>query len=182
MSHEAIRVTGTNGDLPTDIIEESVVRLVTAADQARSRRDAIKAEYDAASELCTRLDKAVKALTAPKAEHKDRSHAEHKKVKQAKSGPPDANFAPGQPRVALARQDVILQALKTLDHAAGSKEIGEASGLSRQTVTSGLAHLRHRGLIRYAGKKPGVGAGNLWAPFDTDTEAEATDTETEGAE
>lgn len=170
MSHEATLVTGTNGDLPTDIIEESVVKLVAAADQARARRDALKAEYDSANDLCTRLDKAVKALTAPKPEPKDRSLTEHKKVKKAKGQDAHPDFAPGQPRVAVEKQGIILDALKSMNRSAGSKEIGEATGLSRQTVTSGLAHLRHRGLIRYAGKKPGVGAGNMWAAFDSDTD------------
>lgn len=175
--HATETATGLNGDLPSDLIEQTVTNLIAAADQARAKRDVLKEAYDEANDLCTRLDRAVRDLTAPKKEYKPRSAAEHKKVRGAKGGTPktqydDPNFAPGQPKVSLERQEQILEALKEMHTTAGSRELADATGQSRQTVTSALAHLRHRGLIRFAGKKTGMGGGFLWAPWDGEGDPE----------
>ena len=155
-------MSNANGNPPLAV--HAIEVLIAAAEEARAQRDTFKAAYDEANELCTRLDRAVQALTGtPKAKRK-RARMEG-----------DTLHAPGQPKVSMSKQDEVLAALESLDHPAGAREIGELIGMKRPTVTSALAHLRHRGLIRFAGK---IGTANTFTAWeDIRAEAEVTDTD-----
>ena len=152
-------MSNTNGN--PSLATTAVRALMAAAEEARAQRDTFKAAYDDANGLCTRLDRAVQVLTgAPKA-----------KRKRAVKG--DTDHAPGQPKVSMSKQDEVLAALESLDHPAGAREIGELIHMKRPTVTSALAHLRHRGLIRFAGK---IGTANTFTAWEQET-PEVTDTD-----
>lgn len=169
-------VTDTNGDLPTDVIERAVTDLVKAADETRAKRDAVKAELDNLTDQLGRYDRAVKALTAPKRDtaainEKRLATIAAKKRGPRTSEPGVANAAQGYPTVSSQRQQLVLDALVAIGHPVSPRELSETGGFNNSTVQNSLAHLRARGLVRWAGKK---GSGHLYAPW-ADGEAEVTE-------
>lgn len=152
-------MSNANGNSP--LATQAVDTLTAALTEAQSQLATAKVAYAEASDLCLRLDRALQALTGtPKA-----------KRKRVVKG--DTDHAPGQPKVSMSKQDEVLAALESLDHPAGAREIGELIGMKRPTVTSALAHLRHRGLVRFAGK---IGTANTFTAWEQET-PEVTDTD-----
>jgi hypothetical protein len=162
-----------NGDLPLDAIERAVSDLISAVTPLHAREDKLKAELAAVREQRSRIDRALNALTAPKV---DRSASEQAAVKKTrgpgkKSGPRNqfdpavTQAAKGYPSVSEAKQLVVLDALKAVGRPVGPGELSKESGLNKSTVSNGLAHLRARGLVRWAGGS-GQGRGHLYAPWN----------------
>lgn len=180
MAHEAEMVTGTNGDLPTDVIERAVTDLIAAADKTRAERDALKARLDALTDQLGRYDKAVKALTAPKRDMqaitaKRLATMNAKKPRARTSEPGVANAASGYPSVSSDRQQKVLDALIAIGEPVGVQQLAASGDFNKSTVQNALAHLRARNLVRWAGKK---GSGHLYAPYADS----ATATDNEGAD
>ena len=161
---------GTNGDLPVDHIDEAVTTLIAASAELREYRDNLKVALDTANDRLVRYDRAISALTKPKPEPKDRAKAEQQKVKQGKlrrgAGDPSVtSAAEGYPSVSDDRQQKVLSIIKSFDHPVQTRDIMEHPDydLANSTAQNALAHLRARGLIRFAGKGPrGV---NRYAAF-----------------
>ena len=86
-----------------------------------------------------------------------------------------SNAAQGYPAVSSQRQQVVLDALVAVGKPASVTEITTEGGFNKSTAQNALAHLRARGLVRWAGKK---GSGHLYAPYDEAT-ADAADEVTE---
>ena len=167
-----------NGDLPLDTIERAVTDLIAAATKLHEQEDELRVKLAALREQRIRLDRAVSALTAPKV---DKSASEQAAVKGKrgpyKTGggqrnqfdPTVTRAAKGYPSVSEAKQLVVLDALKAVGRPVGPGELSRESGLNKSTVSNGLAHLRARGLVRWAGGS-GTG-GHLYAPWNEgDTE------------
>ena len=161
-------VTDTNGDLPTDVIERAVTDLVKAADETRAKRDALKAELDNLTDQLGRYDRAVKALTAPKRDMAAITQKRIATMAAKKRGPRTtepgvSNAAEGYPTVSSQKQQTVLDALVAIGHPVSPRELAEAGGFNSSTTQNSLAHLRARGLVRWAGKK---GSGHLYAPWN----------------
>lgn len=176
MAHEATTgLTELNGDLPTDVIERAVTDLIAAAEETRAKRDALRAQLENLNDQLSRYDKAVKALTAPKRDtaaiNEKRLATMAAKTRAAKrsrgtSEPGVGNAAQGYPVVSSGRQQVVLDALVAIGHPASVTEITTKGGFNKSTAQNALAHLRARGLVRWAGKK---GSGHLYAAYPDGT-------------
>jgi CRP-like cAMP-binding protein len=160
-----------NGDLPRDLIERTTADLISAADALRHEEEQLRAQLDGIRAQRTRLDKAVTALTAAPTERK----AVKAKGKRGATRGDAAvtRAADGYPGVSESYQQVVFEALKAIDKPVGPQELAASAGLARSSVGNALAHLRARGLVRWAGKS-GAGGGHhyaLWLEGDTeDTE------------
>jgi hypothetical protein len=141
--------TGSNGDLPTDEVDEAVTVLVKAADAARAEYDALKAQLAVVSERVSRYDRAVRALTEDRSKYGNKKPGPKPKSQLKNKG--NADYAPGQPMVGQERLDAVLAAMQAIGHPAGTAEVSKATGFPRQTIAASFAHLRHRGLARRAG-------------------------------
>ena len=181
MAHEAVMgSTGTNGDLPTDVIERAVTDLMHAAEETRAKRDTLKGELDSLNDQLSRYDRAVKALTAPKRDTAAISEKRLATMAAKKRGPKTsepgvANAAQGYPVVSSERQQKVLDALIAIGEPVGVQQLAEAGDFNKSTVQNALAHLRARNLVRWAGKK---GSGHLYAPYAdsaASTDSEGTD-------
>lgn len=168
-----------NGDLPIDTIERAVTDLIAAATKLHEQEDDLKAKLNALREQRTRLDRAVTALTAPKV---DKAASEQAAVKRKRGpynttgksrnqfDPTITQAAKGYPSVSEEKQLVVLEALKAVGRPVGPGDLAKESGLNKSTVANGLAHLRARQLVRWAGGS-GQGRGHLYAPWNEgDTE------------
>lgn len=169
-----------NGDLPTDDIDLAVSNLVSASAHLRERKEALRQELASVSDRLSRYDSAITALTRERKPAPPRAEGERTKVKQARgkrvahnrnAADPEASAASGYPAVSVERQDKVLAVVKAIGHPAKLQEIlnHPKYDLAQYTAGNALAHLRARGLIRYAGK---TGNAALYAPFDTDTEGD----------
>jgi hypothetical protein len=166
-----------DSELDSDI-EQAIADLVQAADTLRYREEQLRADLDRIRARRVRLDKAVSALTAPAP---DRSVTERKTVKR-KHTQRDTNFAvthaaPNYPSVSESKQARVLEILTKIGRPAKPTEINGHPDfdMSRSTTQNALAHLRARGLVRWAGSSGN--SGHLYAPFDNggpedDTEPE----------
>jgi predicted transcriptional regulator len=161
-----------NGDMPPDHVAASVAYLIEQSRDLRERRDALRAErqaikdqLDAVGVELARYDKAVRALTGVP-QNAPRAQTEQKKVKahkQAQGTHPIANAMKGYPGVSEAKQSEVYTALQSIGRPIGVSEFAQESGLNKSMVSNALAHLRARGLVRWAGAK---GSGHLYAIFD----------------
>jgi hypothetical protein len=166
--------SGSNGDMPLDAIESARVTLTKAAANAAEQRDALKEAYDEAQALVARYERALRGLEppapkVPKAKAQ-RAATEQQKVRDARRGPNGdpsiTQAASGYPAVSEAKQEQVLAVLRSMGEPGPVGAIVEAGAgeVSKGTVSSALAHLRARGLVRWSGKAQG--GGHKYAPYD----------------
>jgi hypothetical protein len=173
MSEVAHSLGTANGDLPLDHLERTITELINTATALREREDVIRAELDKVREQRMRLDKAVNALTAPKPEPKPKGKPGPKLRADRQPGfVGDAitNAATGYPGVSEHKQAEVLRLLKTFDRPVSPRDITEHPeyNMAKSTTQNALAHLRARGLVRWAGKR---GPGHLYAAFESEDES-----------
>jgi hypothetical protein len=166
-----------NGDLPLDHLERTITELVTTATALREREDVIRAELDKVKEQRQRIDRAVNALTAPKPEpkqYKSRKPGPKRADRQPGFvGDPVTNAAPNYPGVSEVKQDEVLRLLKSFGRPVAPRDIIEHPeyNMAKSTTQNALAHLRARGLVRWAGKSQG--GGHKYAAFESGDEDES---------
>jgi hypothetical protein len=173
-----------NGDMPPDHVAASVAFIIEQSRGLREKRDTLRAQRQAiADELAVvaqelgRYDKAIKALTGVPMKA-GRAQSEQKKVKAARTlSPKDGdraitNARDGYPAVSEAKQQEVYNALKSLGRPASVGDLVAETEVARSLAGNALAHLRARGLVRWAGKQQGS-SGHLYAIYeDGDTEVE----------
>ena len=170
----------SNGDMAPDHIAASVAYLIEQSRELRQERDQIRRARDVLSDQLKgvgvelgKYDKAIKSLTGVP-QKAPRAQSEQKKVKAARKGAGDRNITnarEGYPGVSEHKQQQVYDALRAIGRPVGVTELTEEGNLPKSLTSNALAHLRARGLVRWAGSK---GSGHLYAIYG-DGEEEVTD-------
>lgn len=181
--HPGTSGSNGNGDLPLDAIEEARVTLTKAAAEAAEYRDRMKAAYDEAQTAVSRFERALRGLEppAPPKPKVPRGETERAKVK-ARRGPYSTNGDPavtqaatGYPSVGEAKQEQVLAVIRRMGRpgAVGAIVTAGNGEVSKATVANALAHLRARGLVRWAGKAQG--GGHTYGLYEWPAEGEGAE-------
>jgi hypothetical protein len=151
-----------NGTSPS--LGAAIAALTEHANMLRAEEDSLRAALDAVREQRGRLDRAVAALTAPK---RERTQPTRGKV-GSRPSQADTRY----PAVGEAKQAAVLAALKTFDRPVPVSDLRDMPNLDMagSTIGNALAHLRARGLVRWAGKTKG--GGHTYAAFEDGSEGE----------
>lgn len=166
-THAPSLSVATNGDLPLDAIEHAVSELITAADVLRRQEDGLRTELEKVRMQRQRLDRAVATLTGEpkvtKAKPKGKARGPYNKSPRT-NGDGITNAAEGYPTVSEEKQSKVLAILESFGRPV---KPGEITGhpdfdMAKSTTQNALAHLRARGLVRWAGSS-GAGGGHLYA-------------------
>jgi hypothetical protein len=166
-----------NGEAPINRIEQSVMFLMAQSSDLRERKEALSTELREVSDQLSQFDSAIRSLTREKKSYKSKAKAkaEQVKVKAARKGSGDPKVtqaAEGYPTVSEEKQSMVYDVLVSMGEPAVPSEIVAAGNLNKSTVQNGLAHLRARGLVRWAGR--GKTGGHRYAPWN-EGDTEVTD-------
>ena len=141
-------MTSHDGLAPDSAEAQLELLLSRTVDELQARHDALKAELDDVTKRLRHYRKM--AEPAEPAQKRTRStHGERAKA----------------PSVSQERQDLILGAIREAGEPIISSEIADRLGISRYSADTGIAALRERELIRFAGKGGKTGNASTWAPF-----------------
>jgi hypothetical protein len=145
-------MTSHNGPAPDTAEAQLLALLGQTVDELQARYDALKTEL---ADVTARLSR-YRKMQGPAAPAKRTRSPQGQTAKV--------------PSVSLERQELILTAIRDAGEPIIASDVAKRLGISRYSADTGIAALRERDLIRFAGKGGKTGNANAWAAFP---EAEA---------